>query len=58
MKLATKFMFMKMYAKAGVKKFEENAVTAKVKEYIQIDKGTMEGKIVATPIDPDTLSYK
>ena len=29
-----------------------------VKEYREIDKGSMEGKPVVTPIGPDTLSYK
>ena len=33
-------------------------MAAIVKWYNQIYKGTIEGKIVVTSIDPDTLSYK
>ena len=58
MKLVTEVMFTQMSAKAGIKKFGDNAVVAIVKEYIQIDKGPMEGRPVVTPIGPGMLSYK
>ena len=51
-------MFTKIHAKAGIKKFGMKAVAAMVKGYRQIDKGPMERKLVVTPINPDTLSYK
>ena len=57
MKVATDVMFKKMSAKSGTKKLGEKAVAAMVKECIQIDKGSMEGKPVITSIDPGSLSY-
>ena len=57
MKIATNIMFTQMSAKEGIKKFGEKVVAAMVKEYRQIDKGTMEGNPVVTPIDTDKLSY-
>ena len=58
MKLATKVMFMQISANVGINKFREKAVSAMVKYYRQIDKRTIEGKPVATYINPDTLSYR
>ena len=51
-------MFTKISAKAGIKNFVEKAVAAMVKEYWQIDNGTMEGKPIVNSIDTNTLSYK
>ena len=58
MKLSKNAMFTKISAKAGIKKFVEKAVTAMVKDYIKIYKGTIEGNPVVTPIDTYTLSYE
>ena len=55
MKTETNVMFTKMSAKTDIKKFGEKAVSSIVKEYNQIEKGTIEGNPVVTPIDPDTL---
>ena len=41
MKIETDFMFSKMSAKAGIKKFGEKTVAAMAKKYRQIYKGTM-----------------
>ena len=51
-------MFTQMSGKDGIKKFGDEEVTDMVREYIQIDKGTMEGKPVVTTIDPYTLSFE
>ena len=56
--VATDVIFTKMSAKSGINKFGEKEVEAMVKNYIQIDKGPMEGRPFVTPIDTDTLSYK
>ena len=50
MKLATYIMFTQM--------FGDKLVASMVKEYRKIEKVTMEGKPVITPIDQDMLSYK
>ena len=44
MKIATNFMFNRMYANAGMNKFGDKVVVAMVKEYTHIYKGAMEGK--------------
>ena len=51
-------MFVQISAKEGKKKFEQKSVTAMVKDYIKIYKGTIEGNPVVTPIDTYTLSYE
>ena len=58
MKIATHVMFAQMYTKAGIKKSGDKLVEATVKEYKNIDKVTIEGKTVFTPIDPYMLSYE
>ena len=47
-----------MSAKEGINKFGDRSVTAMLREYKKIDKGTVEGKPVTTPIDTDMLYYK
>ena len=58
MKVATDFMFIQMSAKEGIKTFGEKAVEDMVKEHRQIEEDPMEWNPVATPIDPENLSYK
>ena len=47
-------MFTQMSAKVSIIVFGEKTMAAMVKKYKQTDKVKMEGKPVATPIDPDT----
>ena len=47
-----------MSAKAGINKFGEKSVVDMVKGFRKIDKGTMAGKPVATPIYPYTLYFE
>ena len=51
MKIATNFMFTKISAKEGIKKFGEKEAVVMVKKYKQIYKGTMAGNPVVTSID-------
>ena len=57
MKVATDIMFTQMSEKSGIKK-KGKSVAEMVKEFRQIEKGSMSGKPVVTPIDPDTLSFE
>lgn len=48
--------FAQMPAHVGIKKFGEEAIMAMVKEYVQLDKGAIEGKPVIEGIHASDLS--
>ena len=54
--VACDVMFTQMTTKKGIKLFGERAVTVMFKEYKELDKRTMPGKLVFGPISYDSLS--
>ena len=49
-------MFTQISAKESIKKFNEKAISAMVRELKQLNNGLMKGKPVVVPIDPSKLS--
>ena len=49
-------MFTQMQAKSGIEKFGEEAVSALMKEFKQLDQGSIPGKRVVCPVNPSTLT--
>lgn len=45
-----------MPAHKGIKRFGEEAISAMLAEYIQLDKGAVEGKIVIDTVNPSTIT--
>ena len=58
MKLATNVMFTQMQALHGIKKLGKKAISAMIKELMQLEYGLMPEKKVVAAIDPDTLAYE
>ena len=56
MSRAVNALFTQMSATKGIKKHGERAIAVLLKEFIQLDKGPMEGKNVVVPIDYNKLS--
>ena len=49
-------MFTQMNVKRGIKMFKKGAVAAMIKKWVQLDRITVDGKLVAIPIDPNLLA--
>lgn len=48
--------FLQIPAHLGIQKFGDEAITAMLTEYIQLDQGVVEGKPVIEPIDPSIVT--
>ena len=58
MSRAVNVLFTQMSATEGIKKHGEKAIAVLLKEFIQLDKGPMEGKNLVSPIKYNTLTKK
>ena len=56
MKIACDLIFTQMTANAGIKKFDETAISAIIKEFTQLNEGAVPGKPVVIPTDVRTLT--
>ena len=50
-------LFMHMNTKKGIKQFGERDIAATIKEFKQLYEGTIPGKTMVIPLNPDELTY-
>ena len=57
MQAAVNVMFANTEEKKGITFFDEIAIAAMIKQFKQLDEGSMSGKPVVIPLNTDELTY-